>query len=403
MHTSAFSLIRGGRSSGRRHLTVACNAIAAVALLLAALLPPSAAAATGAQLVASPASTTAGTTIIVSGSGLTKNQSGYVALDSAATGPAFRANSRGSFSVSLTLPVSETVGQHAVSARSTATSTLASTSVSIVSASSSPSPTPTPTATNAPSPTPTATQTPTSTATATPAATPTTAALTFPGPNGLVTNEFAFWNPSNLARIDSPDWSATSGSLFVRDGSGWTGVPDDVSPDATSSNGTDSAVFRLNTKRFDFGDVDVSFRLDNQGLVTTTRTPAHAYDGVHIWLRYQGEEQLYVATVNRRDGTAVIKKKTPGGPNPVNGGTYYSLVKAVPFIVPYGVWQQVRATVRTNPGGSVTIRLSVNGVLLLSATDDGSVGGPPITHPGAVGIRGDNCNFLFDAFSVANL
>jgi hypothetical protein len=227
--------------------------------------------------------------------------------------------------------------------------------------------------------------------------------LMFSGPDGLVTNEYAHWNPSHTDIVTGPDWEMTSGSLFVRSGSGWTGVPDDVSPNATSSNGNDSAVFRLNTKRYDFGDVAVSFRLDNQGLVTTTRTPAQAYDGVHVWLRYQSQYQLYAVTVNRRDGTLAIKKKTPGGPDPANGGTYYDLVKPVPYIVPYGVWKQVQATVYTNLDGSVAIRLSVDGVLLLSATDDGSLGGPPITHPGAVGIRGDNCNFLFDTFTVTML
>jgi hypothetical protein len=221
--------------------------------------------------------------------------------------------------------------------------------------------------------------------------------------DGLVTSEFAHWNPSNPARVESPDWDMTSGSLFVRSSSGWTGIPDGVSPNATSSNGTDSAVFRLNTKRFDFGDVAVSFRLDNQGLVTTTRTPAQAYDGVHVWLRYQNQYQLYAATVNRRDGTLAIKKKTPGGPNPSNGGTYYDLVKPVPYTVPYGRWQQVQAAVHTNPDGTVTIHLSVDGVLLLSATDNGTLGGPSITQPGAVGIRGDNCNFLFDTFTVTRL
>jgi len=222
-------------------------------------------------------------------------------------------------------------------------------------------------------------------------------------PNHLVTNEFAYWSPGNPARVVSLIWEMTSGSLFEQGGAGWSGVPDDIDPNATSSNGNDSAVFRLNTTRYDFGNVAVSFDLDNQGLVTTARTPAQAYDGVDIWFRYQSEYTLYAAHVNRRDGTVAIEKKVAGGPNPVNGGTYYPLAKAV-HAVPYGTtWQKIKGSIRTNPNGSVTIDLYEDGLLVLSATDDGSKGGPPIRSPGAVGIRGDNCNFLFKNFTVSGV
>ena len=39
----------------------------------------------------------------------------------------------------------------------------------------------------------------------------------FSGPNGLVTNEFAFFNQHNPATVRSPTWIVTSGSLFVHD------------------------------------------------------------------------------------------------------------------------------------------------------------------------------------------
>jgi hypothetical protein len=97
--------------------------------------------------------------------------------------------------------------------------------------------------------------------------------------------------------VVSPDWQMTSGSLFAADGAGWSGIPDGTEADATSSNGNDSAVFRLNTNRFDFGDVAVSFDLRNDGLAATSRTPAQAYDGVHVWLRYQSQYQLYAVSM----------------------------------------------------------------------------------------------------------
>lgn len=218
--------------------------------------------------------------------------------------------------------------------------------------------------------------------------------------NGLVTNEFAYWSPRNPSRHDSPAWEMDSGSLFAQDGIGWTGLPDAVAPNASSTNGNDSAVFRLNTKRRDFTDVSVSFDLLNHGYVTTSRTPAVGWDGVHIWLRYQSQFSLYVASVNRRDGTIAIKKKVPGGPS--NGGTYYTLATGT-HPVRLDAWQHVGASIRTEQNGAVTIQLFADGRQILSASDDGRIGGPPILAAGAVGIRGDNCNFHFKNFSVTDL
>jgi hypothetical protein len=169
--------------------------------------------------------------------------------------------------------------------------------------------------------------------------------------NGLITNELSFWSPATPGTRHSEKWELTSGSLFAQEGVGWTGVPDNVGPNALSTNGNNSAVFRLTTKRADFGSVSVSLELLNLGLTQTNNTPATGLDGVHIFLRYQSEEQLYYASVNRRDNTAVIKKKAPGGV--VNGGTYYDLTNYVPNPVPYGLWQEVSASVATNLDGSV--------------------------------------------------
>ena len=216
--------------------------------------------------------------------------------------------------------------------------------------------------------------------------------------DGLVTNEFAHWNSNTPARVVAPDWDMTSGSLFVRDGAGWTGVPDAVSPNATSSNANDSAVFRLNTTRFDFGDVQVSFGLRNDGLTATARTPAQAYDGVHVWLRYYSQYELYAVSVNRRDGAIAIKKKTPGGPS--NGGTYYDLVPQGRAAAAYGSWQQIRVDIRNVSITKVAIDLYLDDRLALSAIDDGSIGGPALTKSGAVGLRGDNCEFEFRDFDV---
>jgi len=59
--------------------------------------------------------------------------------------------------------------------------------------------------------------------------------------------------------------------------------------------------------------------------------------------------------------------------------------------------------VRTQPDGSVAIALYENDRLIVSAVDDGSVGGAPLRNPGRVGIRGDNAQLEFDDFRVVAL
>jgi hypothetical protein len=223
---------------------------------------------------------------------------------------------------------------------------------------------------------------------------------TFSGPNGLITNEYSYWNPDHGDATVSAVWAMTSGSLFEKDGTGWTGTPDGCSTSSPiSSPCTASDVFRLNTVEQDFGNVTVSLDLLNNSLGSSSRTPSVDWDGVHVWLRYQSEYNLYYASFNRRDGHIVIKKKCVGGDD--NGGTYYELgngeVSGYP--IPFGTWQHLSASVQNTSSGGVTITMWRNGTQLLQATDNG-VGCAPITHAGGVGIRGDNDNFQFDNFTV---
>ena len=162
---------------------------------------------------------------------------------------------------------------------------------------------------------------------------------------------------------------------------------------------TASPVFRLNTARAGYRDVAVSLDLITKRLFTSPQTPAVAWDGVHVWLRYQSEYRLYAASFNRRDGRVVIKKKCPGGGE--NGGTYYELGRGevTGFPIPFGAAQHLTATV-DNVHGAVAITMFRDGERLLAATDRG-LGCAPITAPGAVGIRGDNAEFSFDDFAVS--
>lgn len=220
-------------------------------------------------------------------------------------------------------------------------------------------------------------------------------------PDGLITNEYAFWNSTDSKSVQSTNWQLDSGSLFAVGGTGWTGIPNDISPNPLSTNGNNSSIFRLVTKQSNFGDVSVNFDLLNQGLNSSPSTPAVSWDGVHIFLRYQSEYNLYYTSINRRDNTVIIKKKIPGGPS--NNGTYYELSRYTAHAVPYNTWQNVTATVKNNADGSVTISLYADGKLLVSTIDNGTIGGAPIRNAGKVGMRGDNANLKIKNFTVKSI
>jgi hypothetical protein len=224
---------------------------------------------------------------------------------------------------------------------------------------------------------------------------------TFPSTTRLITNEYAYWNPTKTTAVTSADWEMTSGSLFSSTGYGWTGKIDRLSPGPTSTAGTNSAVFRLNTRRHDFADVRVRFNAKIVRLATDSATFPVPFDGIHIWLRYQNQYHLYYASVARRDGVVLIKKKCPGGV--FNNGTYYTLTSQIKgYPIALGQWRAVGATVSNNPDGSVKITLLVNGHFVVGATDKG-MGCAPIRTAGSVGIRGDNTEFMFSKFQVTTL
>jgi hypothetical protein len=210
--------------------------------------------------------------------------------------------------------------------------------------------------------------------------------------DGLIANEYGYRNPTSTDAVRSADWDVPSGSLFVQRGIAFTGVPDGTPANARSTNGTHSAVFRLLTSRGDFGDVDVTFQLLNEGLTASDVTPAVPWDGCHVALRYRDEGQFYYASVNRRDETAVIKKKS--------GETFYDLTETIPAAVPFNLWQKVRVSVKDNPDGSVWIALWRDNKLLAQALDAGAAGGPAYRGVGKVGLRGDNARLRFGHFHV---
>lgn len=190
------------------------------------------------------------------------------------------------------------------------------------------------------------------------------------GASPLFVDDFSGGINAGSWHVTSGRWTATGGRAFANSG-----------------------VFRADTRRTDFGNVDVTFSLVNNGLTTGS---GQSWHGVHMFLRRQSEFHTYYLSINRRDGRSLIKKKVPGGSS--NGGTYYDLASAS-FPVPYGSTQRVMGRAVNNSDGSVTVSLWVNGRLLMSATDRGT-GGPPIRSPGGTGVRGDYTAFYTDDFTV---
>ena len=159
----------------------------------------------------------------------------------------------------------------------------------------------------------------------------------------------------------------------------------------------DSSVFRVVTRRSDFQNVAVSFGLNVQRFGRTPAGSELGWQGVHVFLRYQSQDLLYVVSVDRIDGRVVIKKKVPGGPS--NGGSYYTLGTADERAVS-GRWEQVQVSA-TNSGANVVLRAWLDGKLVLTATDDGIGDAAPISQPGRVGLRGDYTEFMFRTFTVS--
>jgi hypothetical protein len=223
----------------------------------------------------------------------------------------------------------------------------------------------------------------------------------------LVTNEYAYLVPDGAGVHVSPTWETQCGSLFLKDGAGWTGAPVDGRPvaDKESRTSNNSAQLRLLSKRADFLDHVVSLNLRIERLTEGNESglPAQVYDGVHIFTRWQSAQNLYAASVALRSGTVVIKRKYPGGPTPSNGGTYYPLAPAVTHPAPLGRWFNVQVAARTLPDGNVSVGVSIDGAPVLCAVDTGAPGVAPVTTPGRVGIRGDNAEFQFSDFEVAAL
>jgi hypothetical protein len=216
---------------------------------------------------------------------------------------------------------------------------------------------------------------------------------------GLVTNEYAFRHPHAAGARRSKDWVVTSGSLFAAGGGGWTGAPDTGFTAADSARVTDSAVFRLVTRRRDFGAVTVTAWVRLRPPVTTPRTPAQDWDGGHLWLRYHSPQELYALSFRRRDGAVVIKRKVPAADaSAVDGGDYATLAEARHAFA-YDSWHRLTASAVNRVAG-VRLELAIDGMTVLSCVDRTP---GALRKPGGVGIRADNSELYFRDFHATGM
>lgn len=223
-------------------------------------------------------------------------------------------------------------------------------------------------------------------------------AAQFGGPDRLITNEYAFHNPTAAGIARSSQWFVTSGSLFVRSGSATNGRLDHASADARSSKGTNSAVFRAYTKMRFRPDYRVTFKLRARSGRHSAREAIVPWDGIHLMLNAGSPQVAYYVSLYRRDGRAVIKKKT--APGPVNGGSYQALSRYMPGRIRPGRWTWVRVDARRSEMGAVTIDLYEAGALVATATDDRTISGSPPLAEGRLGIRADETIFSIEDLTV---
>lgn len=202
---------------------------------------------------------------------------------------------------------------------------------------------------------------------------------------GLITNEYAFHHPDEKEAHESDRWWVTSGSLFARDGSGYSGVPDRKSVDPKSSQGNNSAAFRMISRNDGYEDTEVRLRFTP--LAWAPGGASNDWSGFHVFARYKSETQLYVASAMRSSKTVAIKKKTSGGPS--NDGTYQTLAEA-PLVVHMDKTHDV--VLRVTGADHVTLALEVNGVVVLNATDSTNA-----INSGRIGVRADDLEFSIDS------
>lgn len=218
------------------------------------------------------------------------------------------------------------------------------------------------------------------------------------GANRLVSNEYAMSHPEDASAVPSRIWLVTSGSLFVRDGVGYSGAPTRGTVDAHSTKQTNSAELRAVTRQIEPADVALNMRMRLLGLAPGAGDIDSSWDGFHVFMRYRSVAEFYLVSAAARDGFLTIRRKRPGGDS--NGGHYVTLTSAT-FPWKLNRWYRLQVRTLDTPQG-VRLRVFVDGRQILDVTDTGFDREAPIRGGGRIGIRGDNTEFeIADLGAVA--
>jgi hypothetical protein len=236
--------------------------------------------------------------------------------------------------------------------------------------------------------------------------------------NGLITNEYAGWHPSDRSAAHSAVWRSDGGSLFSVAGTnasgqtgglGYTGTIDSAYADKYSQAHTHSNKMRFWTRQGGFANIRID--ADLNPVAWDPAAPAN-WSGFKFYLRRQLDataSAFYTVEPEIKDGHIYIQKKClgdTGGGNFTGDGTYYILAQKRVHEAALGSWREVGAAVRTNGDGSVTLSLYRDGGLALQATDQGTRAdgtGCPALGPGHVGFRSDYLQYYLDNWTVTAL
>lgn len=205
--------------------------------------------------------------------------------------------------------------------------------------------------------------------------------------NGIVAGDFG--TPGR-----GHGWMATSGTLFVRDGMLWSGVPD-PGPPSRAKGRTGSAVLRAVSQHTGLGDVTIHVQIRLDGLTSSQAVPAQAWDGVHLFLHYHDSDNLYAVDLFRRDGSLTIKRKTSQRSGAATGPGTYTTLASTSVQQPPG-WHDFEASIADRRHG-VSITLSMDGERIMTTFDRSP---ERLAAPGRVGLRGDNAEFDIRRFTV---
>lgn len=214
-----------------------------------------------------------------------------------------------------------------------------------------------------------------------------------------------------MVESQSAEWWLNSGGLFDDNGRGGSTIHGDLPSSSTwhrqyaRSNPADTDggshpqnVFRLIRRQILANPhQEMTFEID--AVRTSSSSNRNQSNGVLLLSRYLDGDNLYYAGV-RVDGAAVIKRK--------RRGSYVTLASArvypgsydrnrKPNLIPEGRPIRLAADTFDGAGGTVVVRLFVDGALVLEATD-GS--GSALRQPGYVGIRTDFMDVTFSGYEA---